>query len=567
MLKILPKELIIGVLAALLFIPFLGNVHLFDWDEINFAECAREMFINKDYGRVYINFMPFWEKPPFFFWLQVLSMHAFGVGDFAARFPNAICGIVTLVVLFKIGQRLLSDTFGLIWALMYAGSILPNLYFHSGIIDPWFNLFIFLSLYFFILYFWQKEKFSLTGYSNSPTFYIAMSGIFIGLALITKGPAALLIFGLTIAIRWIFFKFKFYFSISNALMFVVATASISMVWYGYEYFKNGPWFIKEFVKYNFRLFSTPDAGHGGFPGYHFVVLLVGCFPASLFFIHGHYIKADQRPHLSDFKLHMLILFWVVLVLFSIVKSKIVHYSSLCYFPLTYVAAYSAYHIFIGDIKMQKWIIWSLAFLGGLIGLIVTSFPFLAQNKTLLKQLLAKDPFAVANLDVVVNWYGYEFLVGIFVFAFIILSVWFFLKNKSQFGISVLFGGSSIMVVLILWAFIGRIESFSQGTAIEFFKSFAGKDCYVITYNYKSFAHYYYARVKPSNRPKNIDKNKPSESIAIWKDSLLLGSKVKKDVYLLTKFDRKEGLERYPELKLLWEKNGWSAFVRPKKEIN
>jgi 4-amino-4-deoxy-L-arabinose transferase-like glycosyltransferase len=163
MLKILPKELIIGVLAALLFIPFLGNVHLFDWDEINFAECAREMFINKDYGRVYINFLPFWEKPPFFFWLQVLSMHLFGVGDFAARFPNAICGIVTLLVLFKIGQRLLSDTFGLIWALMYAGSILPNLYFHSGIIDPWFNLFIFLSLYFFILYFWQKEKFSLTG--------------------------------------------------------------------------------------------------------------------------------------------------------------------------------------------------------------------------------------------------------------------------------------------------------------------------------------------------------------------------------------------------------------------
>ena len=35
--------LLIALFAALLFIPFLGRVHLFDWDEINFAECSREM--------------------------------------------------------------------------------------------------------------------------------------------------------------------------------------------------------------------------------------------------------------------------------------------------------------------------------------------------------------------------------------------------------------------------------------------------------------------------------------------------------------------------------------------
>ncbi|MBT7790574.1 MAG: hypothetical protein HN757_17030, partial [Calditrichaeota bacterium] len=33
----------IGIVSAMLFIPFFSNVHLFDWDEINFAECAREM--------------------------------------------------------------------------------------------------------------------------------------------------------------------------------------------------------------------------------------------------------------------------------------------------------------------------------------------------------------------------------------------------------------------------------------------------------------------------------------------------------------------------------------------
>jgi len=34
---------LLAAIGAFLFIPFLGRVHLFDWDEINFAECSREM--------------------------------------------------------------------------------------------------------------------------------------------------------------------------------------------------------------------------------------------------------------------------------------------------------------------------------------------------------------------------------------------------------------------------------------------------------------------------------------------------------------------------------------------
>ena len=136
--------LLIIVVGGLLFFPFLGNVALFDWDEINFAEIAREMIVSGDYLNVQINFQPFWEKPPLFIWMQVLSMKLFGINEFAARFPNAICGIITLIVLYEMGRKLFNARLGMIWALVYAGSILPFFYFKSGIIDPWFNLFIFL---------------------------------------------------------------------------------------------------------------------------------------------------------------------------------------------------------------------------------------------------------------------------------------------------------------------------------------------------------------------------------------------------------------------------------------
>ncbi len=71
---IFKNEWSIALLAAILFIPFLGHVHLFDWDEINFAESAREMMRTGDYFAVQINYQRFWEKPPLFFWMQVLGM-------------------------------------------------------------------------------------------------------------------------------------------------------------------------------------------------------------------------------------------------------------------------------------------------------------------------------------------------------------------------------------------------------------------------------------------------------------------------------------------------------------
>src|SRR6202046_5583777 len=89
--------LLVAICSALLFLPFLGRVHLFDWDEINFAECSREMIKLDDYTRVYVDYKPFWENPPMFFWMQSTPMKVFGVTEFAPGFPNAICGIVTLI--------------------------------------------------------------------------------------------------------------------------------------------------------------------------------------------------------------------------------------------------------------------------------------------------------------------------------------------------------------------------------------------------------------------------------------------------------------------------------------
>lgn len=265
---------LIGGLAALFFVPFLGGVHLFDWDEINFAECSREMILTGEYLRPKINFEPFWEKPPLFIWFQSISMHIFGINEYAARFPNAICGITTLLVIYAIGKKLYDSTFGWLWVLSYFGSILPHLYFKSGIIDPWFNLFIFLSIYFLIKS--EDEKAQHTPLS------IFMGGLFSGLAILTKGPVGYLIASLAWFFKSLIYRDLSLRKIKQYIYFSITALLVTMLWFGVETLKNGLWFIQTFIEYNIRLAKTEDAGHGGFVGYHFVVIFFGCFPASIF---------------------------------------------------------------------------------------------------------------------------------------------------------------------------------------------------------------------------------------------------------------------------------------------
>src|SRR6185437_1296504 len=227
--------ILIICLGALLFIPFLGMVHLFDWDEINFAESAREMLLTHKYSYLQIDFQPFYEKPPFFIWVQALSMSVFGVNEFAARFPNAVIGIITLVFVFSIGRKLINEKFGWIWVLCYIGSYLPHFYFKTGLIDPLFNLFTFAGIYQFVL------LTNIENFKPAKNFRIAvLAGIFIGLAILTKGPVALLVTAFCLFFYWLLFRFKPVIPFRYLFVFLVSAFIVSCAWFGLNTIKNGP---------------------------------------------------------------------------------------------------------------------------------------------------------------------------------------------------------------------------------------------------------------------------------------------------------------------------------------
>ncbi|MBL7962357.1 MAG: glycosyltransferase family 39 protein [Flavobacteriales bacterium] len=531
--------------AALLFLPGLGAVHLFDWDEINFAEIAREMLVTGDWLRPRIGLEPFHEKPPLFMWMQAAAMTVFGVGEFAARLPNALCGILTLWLLMRIGMQVRSRAFGLLWALAYLGSILPHLYFRSGIIDPWFNLFIFLGLH-AIITLVQRDPTRAAGVLNARTDRLAwLAGFFLGLAVLTKGPVGVLIPGLVLGVYFVLNRFRPFLRWRRIGIITLATLLVIGTWGAVDLVRNGPEFMVAFFWRQVAMLTTEDAGHGGFIGYHVVVLLLGCFPASVFALQ-EFLKPtrarDERA--NDHRRWMVILFAVVLVLFSIVKTKIVHYSSLCYFPLTYMAAIQLEHVWM----KREGFGWSRFLLGGLgtvIALAVIVLPFAAMNSEQLKPLFAQDPFALANLDAEVHWTGLEAISGVVLLASLLTGHILHGRGRYREAVLAVFLGGAFFVSSTLFFFINRIEAYSQRAAVEFFQGKASERCWLLTKNYKSYVPEFYGR---------ITEPRPAQE-------LLFHGPIDRPVYLSCKITAVQEVEALGTFKELYRKNGFVFWVR------
>lgn len=530
---------IIIISGIIFFIPFLGRVHLFDWDEINFAESAREMIVTGNYHRVQINFEPFWEKPPFFFWLQVGAMKLFGVNEFAARFPNALFGIITLVTFFFIGRKYKSPRFGFIWAVAYLGTFLPHLYFKSAIIDPVFNYFIFMGIYFMYRDVVQ-DKFI------NKFVYPSLSGIFIGLATLTKGPVGLLVFLLAFLVYFIFKRFKDFPGIKKILLWVFFFTIVCLLWFGEEILKNGFWFLKEFLAYQAELFLHPVASHGEPFYYHFVVVFIGCFPISVIALPVLFRKRKEEN--ANFMLLMKILFWTIMILFSLTTTKIVHYSSLTYMPLAFLATVYLNKMIEEKKVMKKYVIVLISVMGFLFSFLLAALPFVVTHQQFILPYL-KDEFAKASLQVHVHWSGFESLTGVGYFMLVMISVYLFSKRKNWRALLLLFYSTATCLFIYLITVVPKIEQYSQGPAIRFYETLAGKNVYVWPIGFKSYAQYFYAK-KPEE-PKYGNNEV---------DFLLTGS-ITRPAYFVVKITEKNFENRCKDCTLIKQEGGFKFYKR------
>ena len=249
---------------------------------------------------------------------------------------------------------------------------------------------------------------------------------------------------------------------------------------------------------------------------------------------------------------MMVSFWVVLILFTIVKTKIVHYSSFCYFPLTYLAAWAATQMMDGRIKFRRIHRVLLIIVSSAYAILLAGLAFFDRFKEKLIPYV-QDPFAVSCMEAESDWSGAEPLAGL---ALIVATICFcvlFTRKRSARSFAILAIGQVAFSLTAILCAVPEIEKYSQASAVDFYMERQGEDCYVKPAYFKSYAQYFYTDRQPQNNCDDFE----------W----LCRGEIDKTCYFVLK-DEPGNAERLrddaPEAQLLYRRPGFLFYVRQNK---
>src|SRR5213080_1105426 len=110
---------ILIALAALLYVATIGTSALYSQTEGQYAGAAREMVETHRWLLPTNDGIPRLQKPPFLYWLIIVSFKLFGVNAAAARLPVAFASVVLVALIFLIGERLTDYWRGFLAGLIY----------------------------------------------------------------------------------------------------------------------------------------------------------------------------------------------------------------------------------------------------------------------------------------------------------------------------------------------------------------------------------------------------------------------------------------------------------------
>src|SRR5882762_4171749 len=121
----LPRWLLLAVVALplLTFTVDLGTPSLWDPDEGRPAEIAREMLHSGDWLTPSLNFQPYHEKPPVYYWVLASTLKLFGErNEAAARLPSVLAAWAGIWLAFLWGWRHLRPVAGTLAAVILASA-------------------------------------------------------------------------------------------------------------------------------------------------------------------------------------------------------------------------------------------------------------------------------------------------------------------------------------------------------------------------------------------------------------------------------------------------------------
>lgn len=190
----MPRNTFIFSLLSACLICVIGmlGIPIIDIDAAQYASMSREMASTGNYLQLYDLGKDYLDKPPLLFWLSSISIQLFGVHDWAYRLPSILCLGLALWSTYKFTLLYYNNLTAQLATLVLATSQAFILMAHDVRCDTMLMGFVMFSV-------WQLAAW----YQSNLWKHFVMAFMGIGLGMLTKGPIAIVVPGVSFAIHFL----------------------------------------------------------------------------------------------------------------------------------------------------------------------------------------------------------------------------------------------------------------------------------------------------------------------------------------------------------------------------
>ncbi len=259
----------------------LGAIGFVGPDEPRYAWIARDMTETGDWVTPRLYGKPWFEKPPLFYWGAALSFKLFGVSEAAARLPSAVSALLATLALAWLALRLYGAETAR-WLLLLLPTTVGMIGFsHAAATDMPFSAMLTIAMVCAAVVLGLTRKENSPFIPQTPWLALVLFGFFLGLAVLAKGPAAIILCGGTVFF-WALFTKRWRDALR--LFHPAALASFCLTalpWYILCARRNPDFFRIFIIEHNFKRYFTPEFQHIQPFWFYIPILALGLLPWSV----------------------------------------------------------------------------------------------------------------------------------------------------------------------------------------------------------------------------------------------------------------------------------------------
>ena len=357
--------ILIAATLCVCYFSHLGAIGFVGPDEPRYAWIARDMAETGDWVTPRLYGKPWFEKPPLLYWGAAICFKLFGVSEAAARLPSAISALLATLALAWLALRLYGAETAR-WLLLLLPTTVGMIGFsHAAATDMPFSAMLTIAMVCAAVVVGLTRNENTPILPRTPWLALVLSGFFLGLAVLAKGPAAIILSGGAIFF-WALFTKRW--SDAFRLLHPAAIASFSLTalpWYILCARRNPDFFRIFIIEHNFKRYLTPEFQHIQPFWYYGPIILIAILPWSvILLLIGYDAVLSFRQSQWKESNSLFLTLWTIfpLVFFSFSQSKLPGYVLPVLPPLSALATRSLVLTFQRSLAAARWVAVAVAML-------------------------------------------------------------------------------------------------------------------------------------------------------------------------------------------------------------